>query len=514
MGWQGLVFFAFLLSGVNVCLALQSLDINQTQVPDEGVQTGTGPPTSTQTTDHPLKRMAKGDLGGSRASRRLWAHQLRRPVVEGERPQSPEATAVLQTALQNDMSNTIMPGPELNPPIEFHPKLVVDSEPRVPVPADSVAVHCGEGEVLIEVKQNFLGNGQLIRPSDVTLGGCGLLRAADQTLLFRTELQGCGSTMKMTDEALIYTFSLVYSPTPVGSTFIFKTNPAEVLIECHYPRRHYVSSDALLPHWQTFASSLVTERQLHFSLRLMTEDWQSPRPNSVYFQGDVMHIEASVLRGHHVPLRVYVDSCVATLDPDPSSQPSYTVIDHHGCLIDAKLTGAKSYFMQRSHEDKLSFQLEAFKFLGDHKNSIYITCRLKATTLATPVDLQHKACSFLTEANRWVASGGDNNVCSCCDSGCSQQRRKRGVPEGAGVVQWKGTAAVGPIQVEEKRPTQVSPPESNSSLQAGEAAPAATFSPSLVMLCVAGAALAVVLLAVMGPALCSRVCTPTRKVCT
>ncbi|XP_061841411.1 zona pellucida sperm-binding protein 3-like [Nerophis lumbriciformis] len=510
MGLQGLVLFGFLLSGVNVCVALQSLDINDTQVPNVSVQTGTGPPTLPQTTGHPLKRMAKGDPEG----RRLWVHQLRRPVVEEEHAQSPEATEVLQTALQNGMSNTIILGPELNPPIESHPKLVVDSEPRVPVPADSVAVHCGEGEVIIEVKQNFLGNGQLIRPSDMTLGGCGLLHVADHTLLFRTELQECGSTMKMTDEALIYTFSLVYSPAPVGSTFIFKTNPAEVLIECHYPRRHYVSSDAMVPHWQPFASSLLTERQLHFSLRLMTEDWQSPTPTSVYLQGDIMHIEASVLQGHHVPLRVFVDSCVATLDPDPSSQPSYTVIDNHGCLTDSKLTGAKSYFMQRSHEDKLSFQLEAFKFLGDHRNSIYITCQLKATTLATPVDLQHKACSFLTEAKRWVVSGGDNNVCSCCDSGCSEQRRKRGVAEDAGVVQWKGTAAVGPIQVEENTLRRVSPPESNSSLQAGEAAHAATSSPSLVMLCVAGTALAVVLLAVMGAAVCSRVRKPTRKVCT
>lgn len=41
----------------------------------------------------------------------------------------------------------------------------------------------------------FLGNGQLIRPSDLTLGGCAALDAADHILQFQTELQGCGSTM-------------------------------------------------------------------------------------------------------------------------------------------------------------------------------------------------------------------------------------------------------------------------------------------------------------------------------
>lgn len=29
---------------------------------------------------------------------------------------------------------------------------------RVPVPANSIAVRCGEGEVTVEVKRNFLGN--------------------------------------------------------------------------------------------------------------------------------------------------------------------------------------------------------------------------------------------------------------------------------------------------------------------------------------------------------------------
>lgn len=41
----------------------------------------------------------------------------------------------------------------------------------------------------------FLGNGQLIRPSDLTLGGCAARDAADHILQFQTELQGCGSTL-------------------------------------------------------------------------------------------------------------------------------------------------------------------------------------------------------------------------------------------------------------------------------------------------------------------------------
>lgn len=35
-------------------------------------------------------------------------------------------------------------------------------------------------------------------------------------------------------------------------------------------RKHYVSSKALSPTWQTFSAEKLTEQQLHFSLQLMT----------------------------------------------------------------------------------------------------------------------------------------------------------------------------------------------------------------------------------------------------
>lgn len=44
----------------------------------------------------------------------------------------------------------------------------------------------------------------------------------------------------------------------------------------------------------------------------------------------MMHIEAAVLGGYHVPLRIYVDSCAATATPDPDSQPRYSLIENHG----------------------------------------------------------------------------------------------------------------------------------------------------------------------------------------
>uniref|UniRef100_H3CH89 Zona pellucida sperm-binding protein 3 n=1 Tax=Tetraodon nigroviridis TaxID=99883 RepID=H3CH89_TETNG len=329
----------------------------------------------------------------------------------------------------------------------------VITDHRVPVPASSVAAHCREEDVLVAVKQDFLGNGQLIHPTDLTLGGCVARPASDRILGFQTELHGCNSTSWMTEDALVYSFLLVYLPTPIGNTVILKTNPAEVLIECLYQRRHYVSSNALRPTWMTFAAMMQAEKQQHFSLRLTTEDWQSPRQSNVFFLSDVIRIEAAVLRGFHVPLRIYVDSCAATVGPNPDSQPRYPFIANHGCLNDSKQTGAKSVFLQRSQEDKLQFQLKAFRFHQNQpgNNSIYITCHLKAMTLSAPVDSQHKACSFLTEASRWVASDGDNVVCRCCETSCDERKRKRRLAADV-VSQWEGRASLEVILLEEDAP--------------------------------------------------------------
>ncbi|XP_038574811.1 zona pellucida sperm-binding protein 3-like isoform X1 [Micropterus salmoides] len=524
MGFKDVVLLGFvlLLSGADFCAATQnwfnfSNNESLTQIPQQ-VTTSLQLPRSPQTTDHQSNRTQHSHPVRSPFSYWLRSYQLRNPAVGKQKTlQSPVEPS--ETVQAPELLKLLVQGPDLNPPIKQESKVQV-FEPRAPVPSNSVAVRCGEGEITVEVNQNFLGNGQFIHPSDLTLGGCAALDTTDHILHFQTELQDCSSAKKVTEEALVYSFSLIYSPTPIVNTFILKTNPAEVVIECHYPRRHYVSSNAVKPTWKTFASSILAEQQLHFSLRLMTEDWQSQRPSSVYFLSDVMHIEVAVLQGHHVPVRVYVDSCVATVNPDPNSQPRYPFINNHGCLTDAKLTGAKSYFMQRSQEDKLHFQLKAFRFHQDHRNSLYITCHLKATTVSVPIDTQHKACSFLTEANRWVASGGDNKVCNCCETSCSEQRRRRRLAADAGLPpdqRWEGTAVLGPILLEEnilqEELTELLP-EPASLLQTHEVTGAALYS-SIALLCGVGAALAVVLLVFMGAVIFCRLRKPTgHNVCT
>lgn len=44
---------------------------------------------------------------------------------------------------------------------------------------------------------------------------------------------------------------------------------------------------------------------------------------------------------------------------------THVLFCHIRCLSDSKRTGAKSFFLQRSQEDKLQFQLKAFRLHQD-----------------------------------------------------------------------------------------------------------------------------------------------------
>nr|WDY35402.1 LG24G003870-2 protein [Siniperca chuatsi] len=262
MGFREAVLLGlvFLLSGANLCAATQnwfnfSTNESLNQIPQQ-VTTSLQLPRLPQTADHQSNRTEHSDPVHSPVSFQLRSFQLRSPAVNKQKPLRPlvvqmqtsqnrqrlEARKLTSAQLEpresvqaQEMLKLPVRGPDLNPPVKQESKVQV-FEQRVPVPASSVAVRCGEGEVTVAVNQNFLGNGQSIRPSDLTLGGCAALGTTDHILQFQTELQGCGSTVMMTEEALIYSFSLMYSPTPIGNTFILKTNPAEVVIKCHYRR--------------------------------------------------------------------------------------------------------------------------------------------------------------------------------------------------------------------------------------------------------------------------------------
>ncbi|XP_076874035.1 zona pellucida sperm-binding protein 3-like [Brachyhypopomus gauderio] len=320
-------------------------------------------------------------------------------------------------------------------------QLELQEQPRA---AKSIAVKCGDNTVQVEVKRDFFGTGQWVDPSSITLGGCAATAedAAAGVLVFHSALQGCNSRTQLTEDVLVYTFSLVYKPHTISGLPIVRTRGAAVGIECHYVRKHNVSSNALQPTWMPYASTEVAKDFLVFSLRLMTDDWRFERPSNVYYLGQVMNIEASVTQFHHVPLRVFVDNCVASASPNTKADPRYSFIENHGCFNDGKI--ANSSFLPRRHDGELQFNLEAFQFQED-TGSVYITCMLKATPVSSPTDVEHKACSFT--ANSWIPADHDQ-VCNCCNTKC-EYRHGRHLAKVQG-LQWEAEATIGPIVVLEK----------------------------------------------------------------
>ncbi|XP_069043732.1 zona pellucida sperm-binding protein 3-like [Lepisosteus oculatus] len=318
----------------------------------------------------------------------------------------------------------------------------------------AVSAQCGESTIVVQVKTDLFSTGQLINASDLSLGDCAVTRqdTAAQLLIFEAELQACRSVLQTVDEQLVYSFSLNYTPKPLANTPIVRTNGAVVGIECHYMRLHNVSSNALKPTWVPYTSTKSAEDLLDFSLSLMSDDWRSQRSSNVFYLGDVLNIEASVTQANHQPLRLFVDSCVATLVPDQTSTPSYSFIENKGCLTDAKSTGSSSQFMIRTQDTKLQMKLDAFRFYQDARSSIYITCHLKVTPASQSVDSLNKDC--YTEGSRWRSVDGSDQVCSCCDSSCVPSIRSRYWGDrsrrdlaSTGAPEWEADATVGPVFV-------------------------------------------------------------------
>nr|XP_010311026.1 PREDICTED: zona pellucida sperm-binding protein 3 [Balearica regulorum gibbericeps] len=336
--------------------------------------------------------------------------------------------------------------PSLGQPRAFsQPWAWVDvSQLQAAAPLHPVAVQCQEAQVVVTVHRDLFGTGRLVKVAELTLGSAAcppvVWSTAEPTVTFMAGLHECGSTLKVTPDALVYSTSLNYKPVPAGNPVIVRTSPAMVAIECHYPRRDNVSSNGVKPTWVPFHSTLSSEEKLPFSLRLMNDDWSAERVSTIFQLGDVLHFQAGVNTENHAPLRLFVDNCVATLAPDRSSSPQYAFIDFSGCLVDGQLDDATSTFISpRPRQDVLQFAVDAFKFAGDSSNLIYITCHLKVSLADQAPDPLNKACSFNKASNLWAPVEGTQDVCSCCEMrscGLARPSRRLHTPS-----RWQGGRA-------------------------------------------------------------------------
>lgn len=123
--------------------------------------------------------------------------------ILSQRPQMAPLSPNLSNAPLSIQSKQEMLGPvrELTWRFPKAPEEPVEPEIRFelqqPTPADSVGIQCWEDLVQVEVRQDFFGNDQLIEPSLLSLGGCGVadVDANARVLIFQSTLRECGSEL-------------------------------------------------------------------------------------------------------------------------------------------------------------------------------------------------------------------------------------------------------------------------------------------------------------------------------
>ncbi|KAJ4932419.1 hypothetical protein JOQ06_010842 [Pogonophryne albipinna] len=100
------------------------------------------------------------------------------------------------------------------------------------------------------------------------------------------------------------------------------------------------------------------------------KDWTGETLTSVFYTGDLLHLEASYSGPDAGHRRLFIDGCVAALSPDLRSVPRYYFIENHGCFNDAKEDGSNALFNPRTRSSSLQLQLDAFLFPHDTRNSV------------------------------------------------------------------------------------------------------------------------------------------------
>ncbi|XP_054615675.1 zona pellucida sperm-binding protein 3-like [Dunckerocampus dactyliophorus] len=315
-----------------------------------------------------------------------------------------------------------------------------------------VHVTCTERSMIVRVKADLYGPKRLVSPGELFLGGaehsgsrpCQALPAGDAEYIITAGLQDCGTQLSVSDDSVIYSNHLMFWPLPRRHG-ITRMTQAVIPVSCHYKRRHIVSSHSQELHRMSSTSTKTSP----FSLKLMSDDWTRPRLSNIFYLGDVLNLEASYTNPGTQERLVFMDNCVATLSPDATSVPRYYFIENNGCLSDSRLRGSRSHFLSRKKADVLQLRLDAFLFRQDERNSIFITCRLKARSEMWRGSPVNKACSYVH--SRWKSVDGSDDMCRCCESTCSLKSStwsnkdlRRQKPKGANTCD---TIILGPLVI-------------------------------------------------------------------
>ncbi|XP_020368135.2 zona pellucida sperm-binding protein 3-like [Rhincodon typus] len=300
---------------------------------------------------------------------------------------------------------------------------------------DGIAHSCGNTTLTVYVSTDFFSH---FDATAFRLGSCPPSSYSPGGLSFQYGLQDCRAGRLVTDKEVVYWNYLKYEASPVPGR---KEPQLNRRLECRYPVEEVPVSLTTFP----LTGFLGGDGSLVFTMKIMTDDWTAERPDTLFFLGASINLEASVLATYHQGIHLYIEECIATPTSSLAESPkNYTIINNYGCLIDGKTGNSK--YLPRIKESHLRFVVQAFKFHDLEGTDIYIHCKVVVWDPSWNEHQLHKACSFNQQTKRWQLLDDplQSSKCDCCNTICqpAQTRHKRELK--AGVF---SLMKVGPVKV-------------------------------------------------------------------
>ncbi|XP_074438603.1 zona pellucida sperm-binding protein 3-like [Larus michahellis] len=333
-----------------------------------------------------------------------------------------------------------------------------------------VSVTCGHAWLAVAVPAGLLGS--RVAAGELTLGsGCGVTVVDGDGYRLEHPLRGCGTTLELLRDSIRYSNVLHYRPSAGGP--VARARPFSLPVDCYYPRTGSVSSMAIQPTWVPFSFTVAHRRRLRFALDVYDSSWSSRLLQPSYSLGELINIQASVSADPPLPLRLFVDRCVATPSTAAAAGLRHEVIADNGCLLDGQL--GRSRFLPQRGDGFLRFQLDTFLFPNASGSQIDLRCHLKAVAEGA-ASTAGKACSYDRLAAAWWSPNGDD--CSCCGSpaGCGGLRRRR-LAGGEGLL-GEASVRLGPLGLLSALPTSSPDPTALPTSSPDPTAPKPSTAPS------------------------------------
>ncbi|CAM4537129.1 unnamed protein product [Leuciscus chuanchicus] len=145
----------------------------------------------------------------------------------------------------------------------------------------TVGVICHENYMEIAVKVDLFDVDLPVDASELRLGAdsqftpsCKVTAFSNNEYILAAELTDCGTQHWITDDSLIYTNLLIFTPQP-SPDGVVRLEQAVVPIECYYSRRFDITSNPIKPTMVPYVSMQSALEDLQFSLKLMTSIWKA-----------------------------------------------------------------------------------------------------------------------------------------------------------------------------------------------------------------------------------------------